>query len=151
MIPNPSKTFQKHFVEVEWNWRWSSHGQSTLSIPFYPLLSTRPDLALPGGHLGPQLHQQKPSPAKVKKWKRMKKNHLIWTIYNGFYEFLWTAHHAMNKNIIHEYGWIWVVDRVVHYMLLWSIMEILLPISTKWLLTSRGAYKMDPVGTQRNI
>ena len=33
--------------------------------------------------------------------------------------------------------WIWVVDRVVHYMLLWSIMGILLPISTKWLLTSR--------------
>ena len=113
---------------------WSIH-------PFYPFLS----LALHTSWFGASWWASwaaTPSAETFscqgeKEWKRMKKNHLIWTIYNGFYEFLWTAHHAMNKNIIHEYGWIWVVDRVVHYMLLWSIMEILLPISTKWLLTSR--------------
>ena len=92
---------------------WSIH-------PFYPFLS----LALHTSWFGASWWASwaaTPSAETFscqgeKEWKRMKKNHLIWTIYNGFYDFLWTAHHAMNKNIIHEYGWIWVVDRVVHYI-----------------------------------
>ena len=54
----------------------------TMAIP--PLLSTRPLLTLPLGHLGVQFHQQKPAPAKMKK-----------SIMDGFFDHL----QAMHQNI----------------------------------------------------
>ena len=64
--------------------------------------------------------------------------------YNGFMD-------RPSRNESEYQRWIWVVDRVVHYMLLWSIMGDPASNFYKMVVDIQGAYKMDPAGTRRNI